>query len=88
MKKFKINLHFLEAAIYEVEIERETDQKIFFKNKRFELKRSRFHAYFDTWDEAFQELKVFVGEKLDRLKKEVSRYQSILDDAENIKEGK
>ena len=50
MKKFRAG-GFSRKLIEEVEVDRETDVSVFI-DKRRHAKRSSYHNYFDTWDQA------------------------------------
>lgn len=61
LTKYKIAARHLKAEIEEVEVVRETEQCVFLpilptkrntKGESKELKKSEWHEYFDTWEEA------------------------------------
>lgn len=83
MTKYRITIgSFIpDAEIKEVYIERETESLVWINGRR-NAKRSEYHNFYDTWQEAKDALQKCVQGRVDSLRQQLERANSAL---ENIK---
>jgi len=88
MKKYKARVSprwGCEARITEVEAERETKQSIWINGRR-NAKVSSWETYFDSWDEAKAALIESQSLKIENLRIQVQRGNSLLNELRGMKQ--